>query len=79
MAHPTLTTPRLHQRLWRDTDLAPFAEMNADPRVMEHFPKPLDRASNTGSRHLHFSLNRFAPVDAVRRRRRGNDLHNFQG
>jgi RimJ/RimL family protein N-acetyltransferase len=30
-------------RPWRDEDLAPFARMNADPRVMEHFPSPLSR------------------------------------
>jgi RimJ/RimL family protein N-acetyltransferase len=33
-----LTTERLLLRAWRDTDRAPFAAMNADPRVMEHFP-----------------------------------------
>jgi ribosomal-protein-alanine N-acetyltransferase len=33
-----LTTPRLRLRPWRESDLAPFAAMNADPRVMEHFP-----------------------------------------
>jgi len=40
---PTLTTPRLRLRPWRDADLAPFAALNADPKVMAHFPKPLDR------------------------------------
>jgi RimJ/RimL family protein N-acetyltransferase len=30
-------------RAWRDEDLAPFAAMNADPRVMEHFPSVLTR------------------------------------
>lgn len=35
----TLRTDRLLLRLWRDSDRAPFAAMNADPRVMEHFPK----------------------------------------
>jgi RimJ/RimL family protein N-acetyltransferase len=39
----TLLTPRLHLRLWRDEDLPIFAAMNADPRVMEFFPKPLGR------------------------------------
>ena len=39
-----LDTPRLRLRQWRDGDLAPFARMNADPRVMEHFPAPLERA-----------------------------------
>lgn len=30
-------------RGWRASDRAPFAALNADPRVMEHFPAPLDR------------------------------------
>jgi RimJ/RimL family protein N-acetyltransferase len=46
MPAPTLQTPRLHLRPWRDEDLAPFAEMNADPRVMEFFLKSLDRAES---------------------------------
>lgn len=47
MKAPTpLTTERLLLRRWRSTDLEPFAAMNADPRVMEHFPSPLDRASS---------------------------------
>jgi RimJ/RimL family protein N-acetyltransferase len=41
-----LDTPRLRLRQWRDDDLAPFARMNADPRVMEHFPAPLERAAS---------------------------------
>jgi RimJ/RimL family protein N-acetyltransferase len=36
---PVLTTPRLLIRRWRQSDLEPFAAMNADPRVMEYFPK----------------------------------------
>jgi ribosomal-protein-alanine N-acetyltransferase len=40
---PTLRTLRLHLRPWRDEDLAPFAAMNADPRVMEFFPALLGR------------------------------------
>jgi RimJ/RimL family protein N-acetyltransferase len=43
---PTIHTHRLHLRLWRDEDLPAFAAMNADPRVMEFFPKPLDRAES---------------------------------
>ena len=39
----TLTTDRLILRPWRDADLAPFAALNADPVVMEHFPAPLPR------------------------------------
>lgn len=34
----TLRTERLLLRPWRDNDRAPFAAMNADPMVMEHFP-----------------------------------------
>ena len=44
--HPTLTTARLRLRPWRDEDLAPFAALNADPRVMEHFPKCLERCES---------------------------------
>jgi len=40
---PTLNTPRLCLRPWRDADLPAFAELNADPRVMEFFPKLLAR------------------------------------
>jgi len=36
-------TERLLLRSWRDEDLAPFAAMNADPVVMEHFPSTLTR------------------------------------
>lgn len=40
---PTLSTERLILRPWRDSDLAPFAALNADPEVMEHFPATLSR------------------------------------
>lgn len=33
-----IQTPRLLLRRWREDDQTAFAEMNADPRVMEHFP-----------------------------------------
>ncbi len=36
-------TERLRLRQWTDGDRAPFAAMNADSRVMEHFPAPLAR------------------------------------
>ena len=39
-----LRTPRLRLRQWSDADLEPFAELNADPEVMRHFPAPLTRA-----------------------------------
>lgn len=35
-------TDRLVLRRWRAEDRAPFAEINADPEVMEHFPSTLD-------------------------------------
>lgn len=38
-----ISTSRLLLRQWRDSDLAPFARLNQDPRVMEFFPKPLTR------------------------------------
>jgi RimJ/RimL family protein N-acetyltransferase/8-oxo-dGTP pyrophosphatase MutT (NUDIX family) len=40
---PIITTPRLTLRPWRESDLVPFAAMNADPQVMRHFPKLLTR------------------------------------
>src|SRR5690349_9364576 len=36
-------TDRLLLRPWLPRDRAPFAAMNADPRVMEHFPTALTR------------------------------------
>jgi ribosomal-protein-alanine N-acetyltransferase len=38
-----VVTERLLLRRWRDEDRAPFAELNADPAVMEHFPALLTR------------------------------------
>lgn len=43
---PVLTTERLRLRQWRDEDLAPFAAINADAAVMEHFPARLGRAES---------------------------------
>ena len=39
----TRFTDRLVLRQWRDEDLEPFAELNADPEVMRYVPAPLDR------------------------------------
>jgi RimJ/RimL family protein N-acetyltransferase len=36
-------TERLRMRQWREADREPFAQLNADPRVMAFFPKPLSR------------------------------------
>lgn len=38
-----LRTERLVLRRWRDADREPFAAMNADAAVMEHFPSRLSR------------------------------------
>lgn len=42
----TLRTERLLLRQWRPQDREPFAELNADPEVMHHFPSVLDRAAS---------------------------------
>lgn len=34
----SLSTRRLTLRQWHDADRAPFAQMSADPEVMQHFP-----------------------------------------
>ncbi len=38
-----LRTERLLLRDWRQSDLEPFAALNADPEVMRYFPAPLSR------------------------------------
>ena len=43
MPAPTIETPRLVLRPWRDADLDPWFVMNADPVVMEYFPKTYTR------------------------------------
>ncbi|THG29563.1 GNAT family N-acetyltransferase [Naasia lichenicola] len=43
---PTLRTERLILRPWKDDDLAGFAELNADPEVMRHFPSLLSTAES---------------------------------
>jgi len=43
---PRLRTERLLLRRWRAADLEPLAAINADPAVMEHFPRPLSTAES---------------------------------
>jgi len=42
-AVPEIRTARVLLRDWRSEDLDPFAALNADPEVMEHFPATLTR------------------------------------
>jgi RimJ/RimL family protein N-acetyltransferase len=61
-AEPSLRTPRLCLRPWRDQDLAPFAALNADPRVMEFFPKvltPEESAARVSRIKEHFDVHGF--------------------
>jgi RimJ/RimL family protein N-acetyltransferase len=46
---PDLITDRLLLRSWRETDLDPWAEMNADPEVRRYFPELLTREQSAGS------------------------------
>jgi RimJ/RimL family protein N-acetyltransferase len=43
---PDLRTERLILRRWKEADREPFARINADPRVMEHFPACLTRVES---------------------------------
>ncbi len=57
-----LQSPRLLLRQWRASDLEPFAALNADPVVMEHFPASLSREQSDAlaSRiQAHFDQNGF--------------------
>ena len=42
----SLETERLRLRQWRAEDREPFAELNADPVVMRHFPSTRSRAQS---------------------------------
>ncbi len=41
-------TPRLRLRQWTAADRTPFAQLNADERVMEFFPSTLSRSESDG-------------------------------
>lgn len=54
----TIRTERLLLRRWTESDRESFAALNADPRVMEHFPATLtrDESDQLASRiELHFA------------------------
>lgn len=44
-----LETKRLLLRPWQESDLEPFAKMNADPHVREYFPSLLSRKESDAS------------------------------
>lgn len=52
----TLVTERLRLRQWREEDRAPFAALNADPRVMEFFPSTRSRAESDALIDRHSAL-----------------------
>jgi RimJ/RimL family protein N-acetyltransferase len=41
-----LHTKRLKLRQWREQDLEPWAQLNADPEVMRYFPSTMTRAAS---------------------------------
>ncbi|GAB2968877.1 GNAT family N-acetyltransferase [Frigoribacterium salinisoli] len=56
---PVLTTTRLLLRRWRDADRGPFAALNADPVVMEHFPATLTQErSDAAVEHIEAAFER---------------------
>jgi ribosomal-protein-alanine N-acetyltransferase len=59
-----LQTSRLLLRNWRESDRAPFAALNADPAVMEHFPSTLTREESDAlfdRAQSHIELHGFGP------------------
>jgi RimJ/RimL family protein N-acetyltransferase len=44
-----MTSDSILLRQWRDDDLEPYAEMNADTEVMRFFPQPLTKAESKES------------------------------
>jgi RimJ/RimL family protein N-acetyltransferase len=61
---PTLETDRLLLRRWQSSDHEPFAVINRDPLVMEHFPAPLTREESSqliARAEAHFQQYGFGP------------------
>jgi|SRR5580658_8780031 RimJ/RimL family protein N-acetyltransferase len=72
-----ITTERLNLRRWREDDREPFQALNADPRVMEHFPDLLSAAESDAlfeRIHGHFDRHGFGPWAAELR-----ESHTFLG
>jgi RimJ/RimL family protein N-acetyltransferase len=59
-----IQTERLLLRRWRESDRLPFQKMNADPRVMEFMPEPLEPAASDAlmaRAEEHFVRHNFGP------------------
>ena len=59
-----IETARLRLRRWLPSDRVPFAAMNADPLVMEHFPRVLSRDESDALAdriEAHFECHGFGP------------------
>jgi RimJ/RimL family protein N-acetyltransferase len=57
MDQPALRTERLRLRQWKESDLPTFAEMNADPRVINFFPALLsENESNELAQRIRTSM-----------------------
>lgn len=48
----TVKTKRLILRPWQESDLEPFAQLNADPQVREYFPGILNHEESDASVRL---------------------------
>jgi RimJ/RimL family protein N-acetyltransferase len=49
-------TERLILRNWKPSDIEPWAALNADPAVMEHFPSTHTRAESEAMAHMNQSV-----------------------
>ena len=76
---PVLTTGRLILRGWREEDREPFAALNADPEVMEVFPRPLTRAESDAAIDRFQAAWRSSPPSVWAVERRGGGLVGMVG
>lgn len=77
---PRLITERLILRGWRESDRAPYAQLNADPQAREFFPEPATAAQSDAQLAVfddHFAQHRFG-MWAVELRD-GGELIGFNG
>jgi RimJ/RimL family protein N-acetyltransferase len=51
----TRPLPQVVLRQWRESDRLPFAEMNADPKVMRFFPRPLTAEESAAAQDKYFA------------------------